>query len=1001
MTPARWQAVKRVLQDALERPAAERGAFLDGACAGDAALRREAAALLAAAADESAPDTAAGFLDGAAASALGDAGGAPSGGVATGPDAPGDRGTARAARLAAALGGRYAVERELGRGGMATVYLARDQRHHRPVALKVLGADHAAALGARRFLREIETAANLSHPHVLPLFDSGEADGQLYYVMPYVEGETLRARLAREGPLPVADAVRLVRELADALGYAHAHGVVHRDLKPENVLLSGGHAVVADFGIAKALAAATQRAAGTVVGTGTAGTGTALGVAIGTPAYMAPEQIAADPHVDGRADLYALGLVAYETLAGAHPFAGRAPQAMLAAHLTEAPAPVAERRPEVPPALAALVMWLLAKSPSARPQSAEVVVRALDAVGTPGSGMATPPHAGAGARPRHWRLRTAVVALAAVLLVAIAAFATVRARRGLAPAPPVLAVLPFENLGPPGDAYFADGLTEEVRGRLARVSGLQVIGGASARQYKGTTKLARQIARELGATHLLTASVRWERAPGGGGRVRVSPELVRASDQASVWSEAVEGPLTDVFQLQASVAERVAAALDVALGMAPGDGDRRAVVAAAPTANVAAYDAYLRGLAYAAHDVATRAGRRAAAAEFERAVALDPRFAAAHAQLARVYVVEHNYSGTPGVMERARASAARALALDSASVEARLAQAQVLAWTGDGEGAYRVLQAAERAAPNDAEVALALGNVVWQLERDADAIADYQRAERLEPRMALAPGMLAGAYEAVGRYEDALAAREREIALAPWGTEAYIWQAGLHLLRRADTASARRTLARAEPGPLVDVLARLPSPDRGGRALWLGVLPRAVLAAQDTMTLAGFLREGRTPDVYHLMKARHFWLKGDPARARAHADSIIALLAPALRRGPDTTSNWGGYTRRTTLAEAYAYAGRPKDAEPLLDSYVADVRRGWGRTQLLRPAFALLTAAYVDVLIGRRDLAVARLEEALRTPSGARWTSRALLRADPWWAPLHGHPAFERLTAGG
>jgi len=254
----------------------------------------------------------------------------------------------------------------------------------------------------------------------------------------------------------------------------------------------------------------------------------------------------------------------------------------------------------------------------------------------------------------------------------------------------------------------------------------------------------------------------------------------------------------------------------------------------------------------------------------------------------------------------------------------------------------------------------------------------------------------------VGRYEDALAAREREIALAPQGTWPYVWLAALHLLWRADTAAARRTLERAEPGPLVDALALLPSPWGGGRGLWIGVLPRAVLAAKDTMTLPGFLREGLTPDLYHLMKARHFWMTGRPARARAHADSIIALLAPALRRGePDTASLLGLYTKRTTLAEAFAYAGRPNDAAPLLDSYVDSVRGGWSRTYILRPAYALVTAAYVDVLIGRRDLAVARLEEALRTPPGARWISRELLRTDPWWAPLRGHPGFERLLAGG
>ena len=464
---------------------------------------------------------------------------------------------------------------------------------------------------------------------------------------------------------------------------------------------------------------------------------------------------------------------------------------------------------------------------------------------------------------------------------------------------------------------------------------------------------------------------------------------MRAADQATVWSEPVEGPLTDVFQLQASVAERVAAALEVALG----DGDRPAVVAAAA-------ESERRRLRRIPPRPRVRGGRHAVEA-FERAIVFDPRFAAPHARLAMVYVNEHNARGTPGMMERARASANRALALDSASVDARLALATVLAWGGDAEGAYHAVLAAQRIAPGNAEVAVELGNVLRQLGRDADAIAAYQRAERLEPRMSLPPGMLAGAYEAMGRYEDGLAAREREMALEPQGATSYIWQAGLHLLWRADTAAARRTLERAEPGPLVDALARSVSADRGGRALWLGVLPPAVLVARDTMTLAGFRREGQTPDLYHLMKARHFWMTGRPARARAHADSIIALLAPALRRGADTASDFGTRTRRTTLAEAYAYAGRSGDAAPLLDSYVADVRRGWGRTILVRPEFALVQAAYVDVLIGRRDLAVARLEEARRTPGGALWISPALLRADPWWASLRGHPGFERLIAGG
>ncbi|MGH7703764.1 MAG: serine/threonine-protein kinase, partial [Gemmatimonadales bacterium] len=274
-------------------------------------------------------------------------------------------------RLTAALASRYAIEREIGAGGMATVYLARDVKHHRLVAVKVLRPELSAALGADRFLREIEIAAALSHPHILPLHDSGEVEGFLYYVMPYVEGESLRDRLAREGELPIADAARYLRDVVDALAFAHQHGVVHRDIKPDNVLLSGRHALVTDFGVAKAVSEATGRQQMTTAG-----------VALGTPAYMSPEQAAADPHIDHRTDIYAVGVLAYELVTGRPPFTGASPQMVLAAHVTQAPEPVTKHRAAIPPGLAHLVMKCLEKKPADRWQRADELLPLLEALAT-------------------------------------------------------------------------------------------------------------------------------------------------------------------------------------------------------------------------------------------------------------------------------------------------------------------------------------------------------------------------------------------------------------------------------------------------------------------------------------------------------------------------------------------------------------------------------------------------------------------------------------------
>ncbi|HEY0778552.1 MAG TPA: serine/threonine-protein kinase, partial [Gemmatirosa sp.] len=614
-----WRALQGLVDGALDRPRDARAAYLDEACAADAALRVRAAQLLDAC--ERVDDEDGRLATPAVAPLLGRA--AAQGALRDAVHDALDEAVDEAARtvalqadvaeaLRSALAGRYAVERELGRGGTATVYLARDLRHGRPVALKVLAPALGAALSAERFLREIRVTAALQHPHILPLFDSGEAAGRLYYVMPYVDGETLRERLARTGALPEADAVRLLGEVADALAYAHERGVVHRDVKPANILLHGGatrgHALVADFGIARAVdrARAAQDPSAVLLADGGTDTLTGAGTSPGTPAYMAPEEARADAGVDHRADLYAFGVVAYEALAGAHPFGARGSRALIAAHRDETPAPLAARRPEMPAALATLVTRLLAKDPAERPQSAGEVVAALGAV-RPAAEFARPaldPASDAasdseGAAESARRVpvrdppsgRAAGFAAAAVALLAVGGAIVIGARADRQNASPpraaavgaraagatrltairALAVVPFVNTGgDPQDDYFSDGLTDELAHALARLPGLRLAGRTSSYTFKGRSVAAQAVGRALGVDALVDGTVRWD----------------------SVY----ETHSRDVFAVQDALTRSIAAALAPALGdrAARGTEDAAADVARGTT-DQDAYEWYLEG----------------------------------------------------------------------------------------------------------------------------------------------------------------------------------------------------------------------------------------------------------------------------------------------------------------------------------------------------------------------------------------------------------------------
>ena len=649
------------------------------------------------------------------------------------------------ARLVEALADRYRIERELGQGGMATVYLAEDLKHHRKVAIKVLREDLAASMGSARFLREIEIAAQLQHPNILPLLDSGDAQGFLYYVMPYVTGQSLRERIAREGELPVHEAVRLIIEVVDALTHAHEHGVVHRDIKPDNVMLSGRHALVADFGVAKAVTEATGR-----------NTVTTLGVAVGTPAYMSPEQAAADPHIDHRSDIYAVGAMAYELLTGLPPFTGATPQQVLAAHVTQAPDPIARKRPGISPPLEAVIMRCLAKRPADRWQTAGELHAALEPLTTPSSGITptqTQPVRGVVLQRRSWWLVAAAVGIAIMAFIVVPKVIG----RGGATSVRAIAVLPFENVAKDtAFDYLAEGIANDVRSGLMKLPGLSVKARTSSEAARGKT--VRDAGTLLNVPVVMQGTFRT-----GKEKTTVTVELVNVSDESALWTETYVLPADGNF---AAAQDSITAAVSRTLRLQAAPGAASAV-AQRGTTDVEAYDLYLKGQ----HFFAKRGGDnlRRSIEYFQRAIARDSMFARAHAGLSLVVSVIPAYvqaNGDSLTVESFR-YARRALALDSSLSDAHLALANALMVNLQPRESEPEFQAALARDPRNATAHQWYGDVLNVMGRPADAIREGKAAVDLDPLSAVASNDLSYSYLGAGQFDDAVRSARRALEVDP------------------------------------------------------------------------------------------------------------------------------------------------------------------------------------------------------------------------------------------
>jgi serine/threonine-protein kinase len=879
-------------------------------------------------------------------------------------------------RLRQALADRYRIERELGRGGMATVYLAHDLRHDRPVALKVLEPDLAAALGPERFQREIRVAARLQHPHILTVYDSGEVapdhEGPrlLWFTMPYVEGESLRDRLRREHQLSIDDAIRITREAASGLDYAHRHGIVHRDVKPENVLLtSDGDVLVADFGIARALGSADEAL-------------TQTGLAVGTPAYMSPEQAAGERELDPRTDVYSLGCVLYEMLAGEPPYTGPTAQAVLAKRFHEPIPSVRRGRPGVPETVDLAIQRALATVPADRFRTPAELAQALSSVSSsartavlaPPTTIATPTAGPSAAGRRRLPIGAATLALGFLLGLGVL-FAWRKSHRGTEETGGAvrLVVLPFENMGDSAQGYFADGITDEIRTKLTGLQGVSVIARESADQYRRLHKPLQQLGEELGVQYVLQGTIRWEKTGDGPGRVRVSPELVRVSDGTNVWAQRYDAVLSQVFEVQAQIAEAVAAGLGVALSP-----HQQQELATRPTENLEAYDVYLRAGA-----VNTEAGFRESQALLERAVALDSNFAKAWAELANARLSGYwfGYDKSEKLLAAAKVAVDRALSLAPKDPDSYAALGYYHYWGHrDYTKALAAFQQALALSPAHNGSLYGVALVSRRLGHWDAAVQSLRRAVADNPRDVGIQAGLGETFFLMKRYQEALAELDKALSIDPANYFSWNYRAYIRLALTGDFAAARAEFARAPEeirqrslsnfqmvvvGP---VGARLLSPESEDSLLRVPMSPLDADSA-----------------TYYLARATGYQYLERPAVARAYFDSAAARLRRVVAQQPDDPevhANLG--VALAGLGQAEAGLQEARRAVELLP---------FDRDQLANAGLVLVQTR-IEVLAGHHDEAVAHLRSLLAQPG---LVSVGYLKASPEWAPLRSRADFQQL----